>query len=91
MPAPRVGQAGEPAAPPADGDAEVIPPGREVDLGTETRPSSPGHGRLDGHPDLAVARLETFYNPRRLHSSLGHRSPDEYERIRLNEQTAAVA
>jgi putative transposase len=35
--------------------------------------------------------IETFYNPRRLHSSLGHRSPDDYERIRLNKQPAAVA
>jgi transposase InsO family protein len=35
--------------------------------------------------------IETFYNPRRLHSSLGHRSPDDYERIKLNEETAAVA
>jgi putative transposase len=35
--------------------------------------------------------IETFYNPRRLHSSLGHRSPDDYERSRINEQTAAVA
>jgi len=35
--------------------------------------------------------IETFYNPRRLHSSLGHRSPDEYERIKLDEETAAVA
>lgn len=35
--------------------------------------------------------IETFYNPRRLHSSLGHRSPDDYERIRLNEEPVAVA
>ena len=35
--------------------------------------------------------IETFYNPRRLHSSLGHRSPDDYERSRITEQTAAVA
>jgi putative transposase len=35
--------------------------------------------------------IETLYNPRRLHSSLGHRSPDDYERIKLNEEIAAVA
>jgi len=35
--------------------------------------------------------IETFYNPRRLHSSLGHRSPDDHERMTLNEETAAVA
>jgi putative transposase len=35
--------------------------------------------------------IETFYNPRRLHSSLGHRSPDDYERSRISEATAAVA
>jgi putative transposase len=35
--------------------------------------------------------IETFCNPRRLHSSLGHRSPDDYERILLNHETAAVA
>jgi putative transposase len=35
--------------------------------------------------------IETFYNPRRLHSSLGHRSPDDYERIRLTKEPAAVA
>ncbi len=35
--------------------------------------------------------IETFYNPRPLHSSLGHRSPDEYERIRINQELAAVA
>ena len=35
--------------------------------------------------------IETFYNPRRLHSSLGHRSPDDYERIRLTQATTAVA
>jgi putative transposase len=35
--------------------------------------------------------IETFYNPRRLHSSLGNRSPDDYERSKLNPETAAVA
>jgi putative transposase len=36
--------------------------------------------------------IETFYNPRRRHSSLGQLSPDEYERMRREEQTiAAVA
>lgn len=35
--------------------------------------------------------IETFYNPRRLHSSLGHRSPDDYERSKLNPEAAAVA
>jgi putative transposase len=35
--------------------------------------------------------IETFYNPRRLHSSLGHRSPDDYERSKLNPEPAAVA
>jgi putative transposase len=35
--------------------------------------------------------IETFYNPRRLHSSLGHRSPDDYERSRLDQEPAAVA
>jgi putative transposase len=34
--------------------------------------------------------IETFYNPHRLHSSLGHRSPDDDERIRLNEEAAAL-
>ena len=35
--------------------------------------------------------IETFYNPRRLHSSLDHRSPDDYERSRISEATTAVA
>jgi len=35
--------------------------------------------------------IETFYNPRRLHSSLGNRSPDDYERSTLNLEPAAVA
>ena len=35
--------------------------------------------------------IETFYNARRLHSSLGQRSPDDYERSKLNEESAAVA
>jgi putative transposase len=35
--------------------------------------------------------IETFYNPRRRHSSLGQRSPDEYERIKHEQKTAAVA
>ena len=35
--------------------------------------------------------IETFYNPRRLHSSLGHRSPDDYERSTLHSEPAAVA
>ena len=35
--------------------------------------------------------IETFYNPRRLHSSLGHRSPDDYERNTIIKETAAVA
>jgi transposase InsO family protein len=35
--------------------------------------------------------IETFYNPRRLHSSPGHRSPDDYERITITEATTAVA
>jgi len=34
--------------------------------------------------------IETFYNPRRRHSSLGQLAPDEYEKIR-EEQTAAAA
>ena len=33
---------------------------------------------------LAVFRyIETFYNPRRRHSSLGYLSPDEYEMIKI--------
>jgi putative transposase len=32
--------------------------------------------------------IETFYNPVRLHSTLGYRSPIEYEKI-TNEQKAA--
>jgi len=35
--------------------------------------------------------IETFYNPRRLHSSLGNRSPDDYERSKLSPEPAAVA
>lgn len=35
--------------------------------------------------------IETFYNPRRLHSSLGHRSPDDYERSKLHPQPATAA
>jgi putative transposase len=35
--------------------------------------------------------IETFYNRRRLHTSLGQRSPDEYERIRRTDEPAAVA
>jgi putative transposase len=35
--------------------------------------------------------IETFYNPRRLHSSLGNRSPDDYERSKLSSEPAAVA
>jgi len=35
--------------------------------------------------------IETFYNPRRLHSSLGNRSPDDYERSKLNPEPAAFA
>jgi putative transposase len=35
--------------------------------------------------------IETFYNLRRLHSSLGNRSPDDYEKSKLNLEPAAVA
>lgn len=35
--------------------------------------------------------IETFYNPRRPHSALGHLSPDDYERSKLNQEAAAVA
>jgi putative transposase len=44
------------------------------------------------HARLAVFDyIETFYNPRRLHSALGNRSPDDYERSTLNPEPAAVA
>ena len=33
--------------------------------------------------------IETFYNPRRRHSALGYRSPDEYET--MNEEAIANA
>lgn len=32
--------------------------------------------------------IEAFYNPIRLHSTLGYRSPIEYEKIRKEEQAA---
>ncbi len=40
---------------------------------------------------LAVfSYIETFYNPRRRHSSLDYLSPDEYEKMRNNELTQAA-
>ena len=38
-------------------------------------------------PIFAAANVwaTIFYNPRRLHSSLGQRSPDDYDRTELNE------
>lgn len=41
---------------------------------------------------LAVFRyIESFYNPLRRHSSIGMRSPDEYEKLINDHQEAASA
>ncbi len=48
-----------------------------------------------GFPTRQAARtaifeyLETFYNPRRLHSSLGYRSPSDFEQARIGEANVA--
>ncbi len=44
------------------------------------------------HARLAVfSYIETFYNPRRRHSALGYRSPDEHERIQQEAVATAAA
>jgi len=56
------------------------------ELVNRSRPTTRDQARL-----AVFDYIETFYNPRRLHSSFGNRSPDDYERSKLNLEPAAVA
>jgi transposase InsO family protein len=78
--------------PPAGGDAYDNAPVESVISTIKNELVNRSRFKTRDQARLAVFDyIETFYNPRRLHSSLGHRSPNEYERIRRDQETAAAA